>query len=184
METNISKDNFVLVGGACFGVTAVIQFIMDIIYILGPGKLSNFTFGMLLSRLVVIGLAVMLFMKKRNIGLIVLCGVNALLDLGALFSWFSLANICFLLRDAALFVLVLFACYPALNAELEKVKAYWFIPAVISAVAVIVNCLPMILGVGIFNVGGVLRFLVHLFMGVLFTVGVLILSKWLVDSED
>ena len=95
---------------------------------MGIGHMSISAEGWI-SRLCTLGLIVLLFMGKRNIGFVIVESLVVLLSVWNLIDFLSIYNFIWLVADVSILVVVLFATVPSLGGNKHPFRNLEFIPA-------------------------------------------------------
>ena len=152
-------------------LTALLNVINIITYIA-----NGVRFGQILKLLLLIGaflvLAVVLFMKRRDIILVAALALPAVAGLVQLNLWMVLMYVILAALAAATVI-------PQLDQFRELAKKLWFVPGAISAISAVIGVIRSLsLGIGL---GPILPSLIGALIGVAM---VLLLGKWIVDPYD
>lgn len=177
MGKKVASDHYPDVSSFCFGLIAVFRVIGDLFFFLKNGILGIFNVNFILSYIVTLGLPVLIYRRKKDQSLALVAFISLALNIVSLLSGFCIMNVLFLIKSIAIFLLVLFTCYPPMKSKRKLAEKYWNIPALITGILIVMNIGEMAFHEGLWTlVKGTVT-------GFLEITAVLFMSLWLTGSR-
>lgn len=127
MNNNASAKKFSIISAVCFIVVAAYNIIISIQY-------HSIIFMMIIPSVIWVAFAVLLFLQKMNIGLVVVGGANTLLGIYYLINAPYLFYILNFLCSATILAITLFNCLASMQEKEKVFSKLWFVPGALMAV--------------------------------------------------
>lgn len=142
MEKNNKADKYAIISAIGFVLLAIHSMAEEIRY--GIITYYSITFSFVLSSVCYIAFAVLLFLRKRNIGIVTVSGVYVLLRIYNMILHVSLHGTLDFFASVCLFVLIVLNCIPSLTKKAKITKVLWFVPGAITLMNCLINWIRII----------------------------------------
>lgn len=134
MGKNKKADKYAIISAIGFVLLAIYVIARDILDVVRGYGIS---FAYVLTWVYYIAFAVLLFLRKRNIGFVIASGLYVFLSIYDMIRFVSFYSTINFLASVCLFVLILLNCAPSLTKKAKITKVLWFVPGVL----MLINCL-------------------------------------------
>ena len=150
MGKNKKADKYAIISAIGF-VLLAIQSMLWIIPFMVRGY-YGIPFAYVLIWVYYIAFAVLLFLRKRNIGFVIASGVYVFLTIINMIQDASFYTTLDVLTSVCLFVLILLNCVPPLTKKAKITKGLWFVPGVLMLINTLIYYIYNYLAI-IYNLG-------------------------------
>lgn len=136
--TRDADRKYSLIAAICFATLAAYSCIRRIQYV-SESEYASITFLNIAYWVILIGFAVTLFIKKKNLVFLIVAGANVLLNVYYIISYVSLFNIIDFLAAVALALLAAVVYIPSMASKRTIAKKVWFLPAALLLSCYLIN---------------------------------------------